>query len=396
MSSALNNYPSTQSAPLSLSLVAQATKSLARELPLNDFGLPTGIYRADLLPMHEYDPNYQVFGSVGEDAALSTETMQDVAPESYASSVMSQAVTDDSVSQLLDIEAPGDSSPADPFLLLSGQGDGLPDVYRPTQNSEVPVTTNGVPYRIAGFPAKSLASAFVPLHYDEGFPAFDSGQAFWQRLSYEPPDAYLAFERYLQLSFGGEANDTNAAAASGTRALSSLVLLMQPQLSDEQLLSLTNKYQEYYHVYYWGLRARAYDLFRVTQYRQQQEIRALETQDDHYIQSRKLRSRLTEYMDSEEDFWDLMTPKVAIDMFKQLTTLERISAGVPAAGPAVDSDARGQTFEVAFRTTAQKHAGESLRGDILNEDGVVLDKALEDPATIEILQELIIKGSKGA
>ena len=33
-----------------------AIRQLTAELPLNDFGLPTGIYRTDLLPFHEYIP----------------------------------------------------------------------------------------------------------------------------------------------------------------------------------------------------------------------------------------------------------------------------------------------------------------------------------------------------
>ncbi|MEE8598511.1 MAG: hypothetical protein V3S69_03180 [Dehalococcoidales bacterium] len=170
-----------------------------------------------------------------------------------------------------------------------------------------------------------------------------------------------------------------------------MALLLQPTLSDIELLHAVDKYKQYYHMYYWGLRAKSYDLFRVTQYRQQQEIRALETQDDHYLQARKLRARLNTYMESTEEFWDFMTPKTAVDMHKHLTSLERISAGVPAGGPPIkEAEGGNQSFEMAFRTIAQKH-GSSASGDTINGDGDVLDRALEDPEAVQVLQELIIR-----
>jgi hypothetical protein len=79
-------------------------------------------------------------------------------------------------------------------------------------------------------------------------------------------------------------------------------------------------------------------------------------------------------------------------MLKTLTQLERISAGVPAAGPQQKEETGGgKTFELAFRTIAQDQHAASTDGVTIDEDGDVLEQALDDPAATKILQELIIK-----
>jgi hypothetical protein len=381
--------------------MVQALRGLTNELPLNDFGLPTGIYRTDLLPFHEY----QAPGSLSLMQELDPAKQDLESPEQNLES--SEEARDEPQLQVAVIPndaASEDSSPpeVDAFSLLSGKGDGLPDMMMPEREHPAPKDLSPVQdlvpkeYRIAGFPAKSLHAAFVPLQYDEGFPAFDSGASFWNRLDFEPTDAYMVFERYLHMTFGRMANPDEendvGAVASGTRSINTLVSQLNPGIDDSKLLAVIAKFKEYYHLYYWGLRAKSYDLFRVTQHHQQQELRAIETQDDHYITSRKLRARLAQYMDDDEDFWDMMTPKVAIDLLKTTTQLERISAGVPATGPQTKETEGGKSFELAFRTYAQEqHGAEAAGGDILDEEGHVLDKALEDPDAVRILQELIIK-----
>jgi len=322
-----------------------AIRSLTTEIPLNDFGMPTGIYRTDLLPFHDYEPANQPL-------------------------------------------------PMDPStLLLEGTTTEDPSVSEFSLTS-VPQEEEPKIYRIAGFPARALHGAFMPLQFDEGFPAFDNGQPFWSRLDYEPSDAFEAFQKYLQMSLGrastiegtGEDEEYDGSDATGTRNISTLASNLFP---DNQLLLMTQKFQEYYHLYYWGMRAHAYDLYRIAQYRTQQELRAVETQDEHYVQTRRLRHRLMQYMNDEEDFWDMMTPKTGIDMFKTITSLERVSAGLPAGGPIADDTKRGQPFEVTMRTVAQTNR--RVESNVISEEGEVLDKALEDPNATEILQELIIK-----
>ncbi len=341
------------------SQAVEAIRALSAELPLNDFGLPIGIYRADLLPFHDYAP-----------------------PNATA-----LAIPDLRPSEMGD--GPSDTDialrPANP--LSEGPDPSLPGV---PEGPEVDVSE----YRIAGFPAKALNQAFVPLQYDEGFPAFQDGRPFWSCLMWEPKDVFRAFESYLQMPLGRPSNpdedEDNGEAASGTRGLSALIGTLFPHLSNTELLIKIEEYRENFYLYYWGMRTHAYDLFRVAQHQKQQELRALETQDEHYLDARKLRNRLMQYMNSEEEFWDLMTPKVAIDAFKSVTGLERISANLPAGGPPIaKEEGSGQSFEVAFRTIAQTNRPQ-VRA-ITEENVEVLSKALEDPETTETLQELIIR-----
>lgn len=392
-------------------------RRLTDELPLNDFGLPIGIYRSDLLPIHEFrglgQPNLALPSPEaptepqGRARTADAETISEVAddssrPHSESTTAPLTLAADEVVAEPVDTGVS-----VDPFLILAGSfpgGDGEA-AQRPHPRSNgtdtplaplAPVAPKE--YLIAGFPWASLQKAFVPLHFDEGFPSFDTGAAFWDKMPFEPMEAFQAFQRYCQMARGRspdyEDEEDYGEAASGSRSISLLVGQMYPRGDDALVLSSIDRFKEYYHLYYWGLRARAYDLFRVAQYRQQQELRAIETQDDHYIQSRKLRHRLSQYMDSEEEFWDLMTPKVAIDMLKQLTTLERISAGIPATGPQVESERAGQSLEVALRTVAQTHSKDKLT--TIDEDGNVLDEALNDAAATEILQQLIIRTGGGS
>ena len=332
----------------------EAIRSLTKQIPLNDFGLPTGIYRTDLLPFHDYEPN-----TPNPQYHRITHVDGSVVPTTTANEGGSEE---------------GPDTDTDPN----------PD-------------SNAV-YRIAGFPAKDLHNAFIPLQFDEGFPAFENGMSFWERLEFEPMDAFQAFQKYLQMNLGHaatadmeEGEEYDGKAAGGTRSISELVT--QDHL-DSDILGIVSLYQGYSHLYYWGLRVRAYDLFRVAQFRIKQEFRAVETQGDHYVQSQRLRHRLTQYMESEVEFWDLMTPKTAIDMFKTLTQLERVSSGLPAAGPVSDKveDRSGTPFEVVLRTVANNHRPDT--GTTVDEEGEILDAALESPEATELLQEIIIRGGR--
>ncbi len=338
MSAAAKEVPSQEGVQI------DAIRNLTSELPLNDYGLPIGIYRTDLLPFHDYVPP----GS--KDLAVVVD-VEDVPPG---------------------VEQEGAPSPS------------------PSPSTEVA----GHIYRTAGFPTKALSIAFMPLQYDEGFPAFGSGAPFWARLDYEPSDAFAAFHKYLQMSLGkmptsiDVEEEYDGEEASGIRSISQLASEMHP---DSNLLQMIDLYKGYYHLYYWGMRAHSYDLFRTAQHRKQQEHRAIETQDEHYITSRRLRHKLMQYFDSQEDFWDLMTPKVGLDMLKTLTQLERISAGIPAAGPMSEEMlARGGvTFEMELQTIAQSNR--PSQGTTITDEGELLDNALKDPHATEILQRLIIR-----
>lgn len=375
----MNNLPAVPQSQSQEAIQVEALRGLQKEIPLNDFGLPTGIYRTDFLPFHDYKPDTIPAPLSGTESDmldyedLRSRPRDDMLPVEDSNGLGSPGEFED---------APDGSR--DGRSLMAPQVDPL---------DETTATATAEEYRIAGFPADALSKAFVPLQYDEGFPAFSNGSPFWSRLDFEPSDAFHAFQRYLEMNLGMPADredeDDFGRAASGTRSISQLVAFLH---RDSDLLAMASVYQEYYHLYYWNSRSHAYDLFRVAQYRKQQELRAVETQDEHYVQARRLKAKLMHYFDSEENFWEMLTPKVGVDFLKTLVGIERISSGMPAAGPqtAEQSAGAGTSLSVHLKTIAQTNRG-THDGHTIDEDGDVLDKALADPATTKLLQEIIIR-----
>ena len=100
----------------------EAIRNLTREIPLNDFGLPTGIYRVDLLPFHDYQ---------------------------HATELLALEAPDDTIEPKKTLEAIDSYEEFEAYV---------------EAEAEVEETTNKVTeYRIAGFLANSLQQAFMPL-----------------------------------------------------------------------------------------------------------------------------------------------------------------------------------------------------------------------------------------
>ena len=257
-------------------------------------------------------------------------------------------------------------------------------------------------HRVCGFRPEELHVAFVDLHYDEGFPTFLDGDPFWTMLKYEPSEAYQALVQYLYMS-GTQTikpeteelvQDTDAepSVASGMRSISQLASQLDTNTST--VLVTQAKLKRWAILYYWDWRARAYDMFRLVQHRSQQEIRAIETQDSHYLIAKKLTQRALDFMENDADFLDMLTPKVAIDLIKLGTSLERISAGLPAAGPANEA----VLGVVSAQLSLQRVANNSQTSDDvvdITKDSAILDAALNDPKQTEYLQKFILSIQMG-
>ncbi len=318
----------------------QAIGALEAHIPLNEFNLPTGLYRVDLLPFHDYETNqYNQHEQQQESGVLSTAVVE-----------------------------------------------------------------RGNDQRVAGFRAQDLDIAFVPLHYDEGYPVMPDGAPFWDRLPHETPEAHYVFELYRQMGRGPNDSEREnglhdledyQTSATGFRSVSALAQSLHEQQPTKDISTLHEVCHTYSILYYWKYRSRAYDLFKVAHFRKQQELRAIETHNDHYIITRKLLGRLLRYFDNEEDFWDMLTPKVGIDMFKTLTQTQRISAGVPAAGPSRESEEQhSSSLEVIMRRIAVGNTAEVISEES-TETQLLLDQAMSDPETVKEFQELVIKLSQG-
>lgn len=232
--------------------------------------------------------------------------------------------------------------------------------------------------------------AFLPLAYVEGFPALPDGNPFWYRLDFEPLEAFQAFEAYL---------------SQGDQGARQLFILGEDGLENGSGPQ-TTMLMEWFDLYYWEHRCKSFDLFRIAQARKMREQRALTVDDNHYMLATRLMDQLEAYMLPEDgddnEFFDLLTPKVAIDLLKLLTQMQRVSSGLPASGPsggASDgSHQPGASVEVIMRNIIQGNQGSmDGSGPIIDQSGRevshldALENALQDPDTAALAQELVIK-----
>ena len=229
----------------------------------------------------------------------------------------------------------------------------------------------------------------MPLAYVEGFPALPDRNPFWYRLDFEPLEAFQAFEAYL---------------SQGDQGARQLFILGNddPKLDGFPTTTLL----EWFDLYYWEHRSKSFDLFRIAQARKMREQRALTVDDNHYALAAKLMDQLEIYMlpeDGEDsEFFDLLTPKSAIDLLKLLTQIQRVSSGLPASGPPGGSPdgshQPGASIEVIMRNVVQgiqPKSGDGSNAVVIDGHEVsqldALETALQNPETAALAQELVIK-----
>lgn len=264
-----------------------------------------------------------------------------------------------------------------------GQIAGLlrPDMLDATQKPE--------DYRdISAFPEE----AFVEFTFEEGFPALPDGRPIWFKLDYEPPALFAAFELYVDLIQSGPRHVAQLLESSELQAM----------LGDDLNLDYL---RDAYHMYYWKDRARAHDQFQEAAYRHIRMRRALSTEDSAYIKASKMLQRVERVFESD-DFWKQLEydPKVALDYFKELLKIKRISAGLPASAPQGEDGGQVSTFEMIMRRVQEetransRNENEDSIGTTIDADGRVIPRedtffrgALGDPQTAKMMQEVIIR-----
>ena len=231
--------------------------------------------------------------------------------------------------------------------------------------------------RTAGFPTDELEEAFTWLSYDEGYPTQQNGKPFWDKLPYEPMECHDLFKRYLSLG---------SSADSPPRAIASL--------GDANDSVFTERTRHQSILYYWKYRTQAFDIYSVAERQRAQDLRAIELNDQSYFQAQHWMERLKEYIGDEEEFWGMMTPKVALDFLKQLHVMQRLAVGMPASTPPT-TRTQGQPFSAEFRKTAvDVGEQEPANASASAADDAILVEALEDIRTTEAMQDLILKVHK--
>lgn len=339
----------------------ELARSVVASTPVNELDLPIGFYSFDLLDLSQLRVLHQA---------------RDASRNFQVRALGSDADTAQSF-------LPSDSSePGSPVHHISTtETVSSPDSSGSEEGVSNPLAT--APRSTAGFEYdRTLKIAYKELVYAEGWPTFNDGRPFWSRLEYEPTEAYEVFQIWLY----------RPTEESTPRALHELQnsLMAKGIDVDRELL------QVWFTIHYWGARAKAYDLFAMAQSRKQMELRAIGVMDEHWMQSRRLMNKLSVYIEGEnsEEFWELLTPKNAIDLLKHLHQVQRLSAGLPANAPPTERAGHpafgsqgGQSMESLLRSLAKGIGGEQTRDD--SEDFIT--RAMEDETTASLAQEFLLK-----
>jgi hypothetical protein len=273
----------------------------------------------------------------------------------------------------------------------------------------VPSTSEGLPvgyYRVDLLPlqqlpekeeVQALKAAYADLSFEYGYPTLPDGRPFWHKLDFEPGFAYGSFQMYLE-----QINE-------GPRELSKLS-------HNEELLQLMDQSQplpnaqkwdpkrlnallyETSILYLWRPRARAYDVYKEAAYRHLRLKRQMSVEDEHFVLASNLLAQLKEKVLNTPKFFDDMNPKTAADLLQKLVGIQRVSVGLPAAGPLSQKETPEDTsFELIMRSLAQKSGQiyeNAAQGNMAAEGRGILSSVLKDPEASKNLQEVIIRVTK--
>ena len=203
--------------------------------------------------------------------------------------------------------------------------------------------------------------AWRDLDYTEGYPTDHStGAPFWERIAEEPVEYYNIFYSFLEL---GPTRDLH-----GLR----FKLEQKPPLNPRFLKSL-------YDLYFWDERSRAYDNFNQAFREKFRSVQIQQTEDTHLALGQELATKCSLWL---EENWKTLSERTVLDLFKMGIQLQRISLGLNAAGPG-GAKAGGGAGNVSIGAL-----------QVNNNGGIpvkIMEKALNDPETADLFQQLAIK-----
>lgn len=209
-----------------------------------------------------------------------------------------------------------------------------------------------------------LDAASIALDYSRGYPVLPSGQLLWRKLDFEDDKCYSMFESFLLL--GGER-----------------------QISDLFAYEL-DELKEISHLFYWNIRAKAFDLYQIAHHQKVKMQRLLTVEDNHYEIANKLLARVSSYLNDCDMNDETLTPEKGINMLEKLVKIQRISVGLPANGESKenndDSRRSVKPFNVIMQQITQ-NSGER------REQTDNFDELMDDPKLLEAAQEIILKRS---
>lgn len=232
-----------------------------------------------------------------------------------------------------------------------------------------------------------LEAAALEISFNHGYPAIQEHTPMWDRLPGEPSKAFDCFLIFLELPESTNSNNP----------IRFLPLIAQTtQTPIDQLV-------EWCEVFYWHWRSRAYDLFMVACHRKQRELRIMSIEGHHFRTSEKLLKQVTDLAgaaleaqinhaaEDPEYLLDGVKVKDLIDAATKLVAIQRISVGLPSAGPAqVDIKYTGPR-NADVNETLKSIAKESVSEGTQQRKSQDVDTLLQNPQDLNAIQELMIR-----
>lgn len=243
---------------------------------------------------------------------------------------------------------------------------------------------------------QQLSTAWVDLGFEQGYPTLPDGRPFWMKMAHEPGLCYAIFNLFLELDKIGPRElhmlAKHEEVVNIFRSHNGNASLSLAELEQE---ILTTTY-EWYNLYCWKSRSVAHDLFKEAAHRHTRIRRAMSMEDYHYTTADRILRKIVTYMDGE-DFVKDLNAKSAIDAFKHLVAIQRVSVGLPSSGPPdlKVQEAQETQFEMILRQIGSKRE-KGLTIDPLTGGGMghpvdSMSEFYDDPNMASMMQELIVR-----
>ena len=260
-------------------------------------------------------------------------------------------------------------------------------------NKSIPLNTSGLPeytFRTDLIPVnlydneayndvdrmRILDGAALRWEYFDGYPTFENGTAVWHKMDFEPSEAYQAFQQYLDF-----VQDESGMFELATRSFESIALNTGIPLTRLRL---------YAHTYFWEHRGRAFDFYKAAEQIRRQHKRRNFVQDDEYGRFSAWMSaaeaRMAAIFD-DEDLLEEMKPSEVFKMYTELAKMRRVSAGLPANGPAEQVIVE-ETMEVTMAKVTAAAGQSSNKGE---DDAIDTQTLLDDPDNLQAIQEMVLR-----
>jgi hypothetical protein len=210
-----------------------------------------------------------------------------------------------------------------------------------------------------------LENARTMLDFSQGFPCFANGLPVWHQWDNEPREAFEAFAAYLE-------------QPGARRIVHDTLAPWHPETINE-----------WFHVYFWALRAKSWDMYRTAHQQRLRARRIMETEDEHYDAARKMIQTVQDNFKGRD--LNVVDPDKLINMWEKLVKIQRVSAGLPALGEQKDPNLQPVQMDVAMKRMAPPVKPiEEVPEDVQTQEEIDL---YDDPKALEAAQELIVSVS---